>query len=56
MQRHAQALGDGRAIAVVAVEELEDGRGLTECRDSLVEAVAVEDVDQPDPAAGPDRV
>ena len=47
-------LGDGGAVAIVAVEELQDPGGLAERGDPLVEAGDVDRVDDPD-ACRPSR-
>ena len=56
VERDAEAVGDGCAVALVAVEELNDGCGLSERADPLVEAFAVDDVREPDAVLGADRV
>ncbi len=56
VQRHAQPLGDLRAIASVPVEKLDDAPRLAERSDSVVEPIGVEHVEQPDLPAVEDRV
>ena len=56
VQRHAQPRGDRRAVAVVAVEELEHAARLAERRDARVETGEVGRVDEPDAAVGGERV
>jgi DNA polymerase (family 10) len=52
VERDAEAARDGRAVAVVAVDELDDPTRLAELPDPLIDPGAVEDVREPD--GGPD--
>ena len=54
--RDAEARCNRGAVPSVAVEELNDGRGLAECGDPVVETGAVHDVGQPDAASADDGV
>lgn len=54
--RDTEAAGDARAIATVAVEQLDDGRRLTERAHAVERLVVVDRVDHPHAAAGDDGV
>jgi DNA polymerase (family X) len=54
--RDAEARCNRGAVPSVAVEELDDGSGLAECGDPVVETGAVHDVGQPDAASADDGV
>src|SRR5262245_24991031 len=55
--RHAEPAGEGRAVARVAVEQLDHARWLTERAYPLVDdAVAVDRVDKPDAVSWEERV
>ena len=57
VERNADSACDRGAVAVVAVEELDDGLRLAaELCDALVDAVSIQDVRQPDGVADPYRV
>jgi hypothetical protein len=56
VQRHSEALRDARAVATVAVEQLDDGGRPAERLDTIVEPLHVEDVEEPDPIPLHDRV
>ena len=50
MQRHAEPLGQLGAVAVVPVDQLDHAGRLAERANALLDAVAVDRVDQPDAA------
>jgi hypothetical protein len=54
--RHAEPLGERPARTIVAVEQLDHPGGLAGRLDALVDAVAVQRIDQPDAAVGDQRV
>ena len=56
VERNAEAACDGRAVALVAVDELDHASRLAELPDPLVDPRPVEDVRQPDGASDSDRV
>ena len=56
VERDAEAVGDGCTVPLVAVEELDDACGLAERGDPLVQALAVDDVREPDAVLGANRV
>ena len=53
---HPVAGGEGRAVAGVAVEELEDAPHLAQGGDPLVQAVPVDRIHEPDPTLVGQRV
>ncbi len=54
--RDAEPPGDGGAVAVVPVEQLDDPGGLPELPDAVVELGPVDDVEEPDAAVDLERV
>ena len=56
MKRDAEAARERAAVAPVAVEQLDDARGLAERADPLLHPVPVDRVDQPDLAVEHERV
>ena len=55
-ERHAEPRRPGRAVARVAVEQLQDACRLAERADALLELRRVDGVDQPDAAVHAERV
>lgn len=53
---HAEALGEGAAIAVVPVEKLDDSGRLARRANALLDTVAVHGIDQPDTAVHDERM
>ena len=51
MVRDVEALGEGGAVAVVAVEELDDGTGLADGGEALVGTLSLDRVDDSDAVA-----
>jgi len=47
VKRHAEPAGNGRAVAPVPVEQLDDAGRLAKRADSLLHPIAVDHVDQP---------
>ena len=56
VMRDAEPPGDGGAVAVVPVEQLDDARRLAELADPVVEPGPVDDVEEPDAAVDLERV
>ena len=56
VMRDAEPPGDGGAVAVVPVEQLDDPGGLAELPDAVVELGPVDDVEEPDAAVDLERV
>ena len=52
VQRDAEPLCDRGAISAVAIHKLDDPRRLAERANPFVDSGTVDDIDQPDPAAG----
>src|ERR671919_865195 len=47
VELHAEPLGEARAVALVAIEQLDDACGLAERADPLLDALPVDRVDEP---------
>jgi len=56
MVTNTEPRGEGRAVAVVPVEQLEDARRSARCADSLLDAFCVDGVYDPDAAVLDERV
>ena len=54
--RDAEPLGKGRAVAIVAVDELQDAGGGAGATDTVLQPVLLQRVDQPDAALCDERV
>ena len=56
MVGHAETLRNGEAVALVPVEELDDAGRIAERTDARLDALSVDRIDEPDSAAGANRM